>query len=246
MPSPRIALAQIDTRVGDVDANAQAVLDWARDGRRGRRRPGGLPRDDADRLPHRGPRAARVVPPRGRGRAAAHRGRRWPTRGSGDLAVLVGTVGEKSVTPVHEPGAPEGPRRPTNQAVLLQHGQVQVRYDKHHLPNYGVFDEYRIFAPGDDVCVIDVAGPPGGRRDLRGHLAGRRTRLADGRERGLPAGGAQRVAVRGGQGAPARRARRPPRARGRGARRVREPRRRAGRPRVRRRLVRHRHRRHAC
>jgi NAD+ synthase (glutamine-hydrolysing) len=78
--------------------------------------------------------------------------------GLGDLAVLVGTVGEKLVTPVHEPGAPEGPRRPTNQAVLLQHGQVQVRYDKHHLPNYGVFDEYRIFASGDDVCVIDVLG----------------------------------------------------------------------------------------
>ena len=36
---------------------------------------------------------------------------------------------------------------------MLQRGEVAARYDKHHLPNYGVFDEYRIFAPGDDACV---------------------------------------------------------------------------------------------
>ncbi len=48
--------------------------------------------------------------------------------------------------------------RPTNDAILLRGGRVEARYSKHHLPNYGVFDEYRIFAPGDEICVIDVAG----------------------------------------------------------------------------------------
>ncbi|KQS97007.1 NAD+ synthase [Cellulomonas sp. Leaf395] len=157
MPSPRIALAQIDTRVGDVDANAQAVLDWARTAAQAgadlvvfpEMTLTGYPIEDL---------ALRASFRRGAEAALQRTAAALGAEGLGNLAVLVGTVGEKSVTPVHEPGAPEGPRRPTNQAVLLQHGQVQVRYDKHHLPNYGVFDEYRIFAAGDDVCVIDVAG----------------------------------------------------------------------------------------
>ncbi|WP_456788611.1 NAD+ synthase [Cellulomonas sp. P5_C5] len=157
MPSPRIALAQIDTRVGDVDANARAVLDWARTAAQAgadlvvfpEMTLTGYPIEDL---------ALRASFRRGAEAALQRTAAALADEGLGNLAVLVGTVGEKSVTPVHEPGAPDGPRRPTNQAVLLQHGQVQVRYDKHHLPNYGVFDEYRIFAAGDDVCVIDVAG----------------------------------------------------------------------------------------
>lgn len=157
MPSPRIALAQIDTRVGDVDANAQAVLDWSRTAAQAgadlvvfpEMTLTGYPIEDL---------ALRASFRRGAEAALQRTAAALADEGLGNLAVLVGTVGEKSVTPVHEPGAPEGPRRPTNQAVLLQHGQVQVRYDKHHLPNYGVFDEYRIFAGGDDVCVIDVLG----------------------------------------------------------------------------------------
>ncbi|KCZ88886.1 glutamine-dependent NAD(+) synthetase [Hyphomonas johnsonii MHS-2] len=35
-----------------------------------------------------------------------------------------------------------------NACVLLQDGQIAGRYDKRELPNYGVFDEKRIFDPG--------------------------------------------------------------------------------------------------
>jgi NAD+ synthase (glutamine-hydrolysing) len=35
---------------------------------------------------------------------------------------------------------------------------VKGRYAKHHLPNYGVFDEYRYFVPGHDSCVIRING----------------------------------------------------------------------------------------
>jgi len=39
---------------------------------------------------------------------------------------------------------------------VLHRGQVRARYAKHHLPNYGVFDEFRIFAPGKDLTVVRV------------------------------------------------------------------------------------------
>jgi NAD+ synthase len=35
-----------------------------------------------------------------------------------------------------------------NSALLLRDGQIEARYDKRELPNYGVFDEKRIFDPG--------------------------------------------------------------------------------------------------
>ena len=31
-------------------------------------------------------------------------------------------------------------------------------YAKHHLPNYGVFDEFRYFVPGETPLAIDLAG----------------------------------------------------------------------------------------
>jgi NAD+ synthase (glutamine-hydrolysing) len=35
---------------------------------------------------------------------------------------------------------------------------VVARYAKHHLPNYGVFDEFRYFVPGHAPCVVRVGG----------------------------------------------------------------------------------------
>ncbi len=46
-------------------------------------------------------------------------------------------------------GAPwPGEARPHNAALLLDGGGVTAVVRKHHLPNYGVFDEQRVFAPG--------------------------------------------------------------------------------------------------
>ena len=77
--------------------------------------------------------------------------------GLGDLAVIVG-----------HPDGPFEPRltgtsnAPTaiaqNCASVLQHGHVAARYAKHHLPNYSVFDEYRIFIPGDELLVVRLKG----------------------------------------------------------------------------------------
>lgn len=46
--------------------------------------------------------------------------------------------------------------RPTNSAAVIRGGSVIARYDKHRLPNYGVFDEERWFAAGQTACVVDV------------------------------------------------------------------------------------------
>jgi len=45
-----------------------------------------------------------------------------------------------------------------NACFVLADGAVQDVYRKHHLPNYGVFDEDRYFEPGDDRLLLDVAG----------------------------------------------------------------------------------------
>lgn len=45
-----------------------------------------------------------------------------------------------------------------NSAAVLQDGRIIGIYNKHHLPNYSVFDEYRIFRAGSDALVLHVAG----------------------------------------------------------------------------------------
>ena len=53
-------------------------------------------------------------------------------------------------------GQPAG--APQNCAAVLHRGKVALRFSKHHLPNYGVFDEFRYFVPGDTMPVIRVRG----------------------------------------------------------------------------------------
>jgi NAD+ synthase (glutamine-hydrolysing) len=53
-------------------------------------------------------------------------------------------------------GRPAG--EPQNAAAVLWQGEVVARYAKHHLPNYGVFDEFRYFVPGDRFPVLRLHG----------------------------------------------------------------------------------------
>lgn len=43
-----------------------------------------------------------------------------------------------------------------NAAVVIREGKVLAGYAKHHLPNYSVFDEYRIFVPGDQLISFEM------------------------------------------------------------------------------------------
>lgn len=75
--------------------------------------------------------------------------------GLGELTVVVGYLDgdERHSSTTGEPAF-----RPRNAVCAIRDGQVLARYFKHHLPNYGVFDEYRYFVPGEQPCVIEVAG----------------------------------------------------------------------------------------
>ena len=48
--------------------------------------------------------------------------------------------------------------KPQNTVALIYGGRVQARYVKCHLPNYGVFDEYRNFSAGDSTLVARLHG----------------------------------------------------------------------------------------
>ena len=155
MPQLRVAMAQVDTTVGDLDGNVAVILDWTRraaqDGAHLVLFPEtavtGYPVEDL---------ALRTSFVDASRRAVGRLARRLADDGFGDVTVVVGyvdRVGEDA-----RPGA-GGPRRlPQNCAAVLHGGRVVARYAKHHLPNYGVFDEYRIFVPGDDLLVVRVRG----------------------------------------------------------------------------------------
>ena len=143
MAQLRIALAQVDTTVGDLAANAETVLRWSR-----------AAADDGADLVLFPELALTGYPPedlvfRESFRSASVRARDELARtlaaaGLGELAVIVGYVDSDG-----------GPR---NACAVLYGGRVAATYFKHHLPNYGVFDEARYFVPGDRFVVARIRG----------------------------------------------------------------------------------------
>lgn len=45
-----------------------------------------------------------------------------------------------------------------NAASLIRDGSIVSTYHKQHLPNYSVFDEKRYFVAGSEACVVDIKG----------------------------------------------------------------------------------------
>jgi NAD+ synthase (glutamine-hydrolysing) len=72
--------------------------------------------------------------------------------GLGHLICVVGYLDHLDETDLQIAGRPR--RAPVNAAAVIHHGAVIGRYVKHHLPNYGVFDESRYFVPGDAPLVM--------------------------------------------------------------------------------------------
>ena len=58
-----------------------------------------------------------------------------------------------------------------NACAVCADGEVKAVYHKRFLPNYGVFDEYRYFAPGDDLLLLRIGETTVGPTDVRGRLA---------------------------------------------------------------------------
>ena len=152
----RIALAQVNTTVGDLAGNAEIIVEWTRRAAgRGARvvvfpemALTGYPVEDLAL------RTSFVEASIGTLRDVAER---LNVEGLGRVAVVVGYLDRRAgLAP--RTGLPAG--APLDAAAVLHGGRVVITSAKHHLPNYGVFDEYRYFVPGDTLPVfrVPVAG----------------------------------------------------------------------------------------
>ncbi|WP_062516335.1 NAD+ synthase [Demequina gelatinilytica] len=149
MSDLRIALAQINTCVGDIAGNASLVLDRCRAAHALGAHVVAFPEMTTTGYPIEDL-ALRESFQRAAARAVDDIAAALASEGMGELMVILGTLG------VSQGG------RPFNQAVVITGGGIAARYNKHHLPNYGVFDERRIFAAGEDPCVVTAASSPVG------------------------------------------------------------------------------------
>ena len=158
MPRLRIALAQINSTVGDLEGNSAAIIEWTR---RAADRGAhlvvfpemmltGYPVEDL---------ALRASFIDASIDALSVTAAGLADQGLGGVAVVTGYLG-RHVGPPPRYGQPaEGA---LDAAALLHGGRVLVTSAKHHLPNYGVFDEYRYFLPGDRLPVFRLpCGEPG-------------------------------------------------------------------------------------
>ncbi|WP_240139603.1 NAD+ synthase [Streptomyces sp. MUM 178J] len=154
MPQLRLALNQIDSTVGDLAGNAESIMHWTRhaagQGAHLIAFPEmaltGYPVEDLALRP------SFVEASRAALRALAAR---LADEGFGELPVIVGYL-DRSERAQPRYGQPAG--APQNAAAVLHRGEVVLTFAKHHLPNYGVFDEFRYFVPGDTMPVIRVHG----------------------------------------------------------------------------------------
>ncbi len=150
MPRLRIALAQVDLTVGDLDGNAEVIVEQTRlaaaQGASLAVFPEmaltGYPPEDLV-LRRSFVAASRTALQRLAGRLAAE--------ALGEVAVVVGYL-DRCPDATSRVGRPAG--EPQNAAAFIHRGEVLATYAKHHLPNYGVFDEFRYFVPGDTFPVI--------------------------------------------------------------------------------------------
>ncbi len=136
----RIAIAQLDQVVGDLEGNAARIVDAATAAKRG----------GADLLVT--PELSLCgYPPedlllRPAFLEACER----------QLGALAAATSDGPALLVGFPEVAAGKRY--NAAGLLRGGRVSTVYRKQILPNYTVFDEQRYFAAGSEACVIEVAG----------------------------------------------------------------------------------------
>ena len=80
---------------------------------------------------------------------------RLAAAGHGEVVAVVGYL-DGSVKDARRVGRPIG--SPQDAMAVLHRGEVVIRSAKHHLPNYGVFDEFRYFVPGNTLPVVRVRG----------------------------------------------------------------------------------------
>jgi len=143
----RIALAQIDPTVGDIDANAAKIAEWI------------------DRAVRAGAELA-IFPELclpGYPAEDLYLKRHFVAANQRAVEELADGVGEEITALVGfaEPiaGGDGGDSRIAhNSLAVLRDGGVQAVYRKNRLPNYSVFDEQRYFVPGAEPLTIETGG----------------------------------------------------------------------------------------
>ncbi|MEU9349498.1 NAD+ synthase [Streptomyces griseoloalbus] len=154
MPQLRLALNQIDSSVGDLAGNADTVVRWTRHSAEQGAHLVAFPEMALTGYPVEdlALRSSFVEASRAALRSLAAR---LAEEGLGELPVVVGYL-DRSAAAQPKYGQPAG--APQNAGAVLYGGEVVLSYAKHHLPNYGVFDEFRYFVPGDTMPVVRVRG----------------------------------------------------------------------------------------
>jgi NAD+ synthase (glutamine-hydrolysing) len=155
MPTLRIALAQVNSTVGDLPGNAASVRRFAREAADAGAQLVAFPEMMLTGYPiedlvfrNSFVEASRRTLHRLAADLAAD--------GLGEVAVVVGYVDADGPAPTSADAVPGSGRR--DASALLLGGEVVATYYKHHLPNYGVFDENRYFEPGDSLTVVRYGG----------------------------------------------------------------------------------------
>ena len=144
MPQLRIALAQVNATVGDLDGNSDLVVSWtARAHEQGAHLIvfpemvlTGYPVEDL---------ALRESFASASKEALSALAARLDTEGHGSVAAVVSYLDRDDV----------GPR---DAVAVLHGGTIVATQFKHHLPNYGVFDERRLFKPGQTLDIVRLHG----------------------------------------------------------------------------------------
>jgi NAD+ synthase (glutamine-hydrolysing) len=134
----RIALAQINPTVGDLPGNAQLIAAWT-----DRARDVGADLVCFPELAITGypPEDLVLKPSFVRDNLASLQ---TIAAKATDIAIVVGFVDEEGDI--------------FNSAAFLKDGAIKAVYHKVFLPNYGVFDEKRYFAPGHSAPILDFGG----------------------------------------------------------------------------------------
>ncbi|MGL4172641.1 MAG: NAD+ synthase [Actinomycetota bacterium] len=165
MPRLRLALVQMNPTLGDFAGNAAAIQRWTAAAAASQAQLVAFPEMALTGYPVEDLALRRSFVDASR--HAVHRlAADLAAAGLGEIPVAVGYVDRaqgrdadphgNGIAEDGKTGVPKG--MPQNVVGVLHRGGIVARYAKHHLPNYGVFDEFRIFVPGHDLTVIRIDG----------------------------------------------------------------------------------------
>ena len=149
MPAVRVAMAQINPTVGDLSGNSAKILEIAKRAQQAGAQIVLFPELALTGYPIEDLALSRDFLNASE-QALKDLAKASDKAGLGEMTLVVGY-----------PGFAENPSSwaiGANKAALISDGQISGHYAKHHLPNYSVFDEYRVFVPGKDLLTFETNG----------------------------------------------------------------------------------------